>query len=329
MARVGPVYEAIVGVADVAAAERYWGELGYRRIAAGTLEAAQAEALYGWPSAAQVVRLQNGEHGDYSLVRLVGWERLRPGRPADFTCISYGMRWSAALVDGIVDLYDSFKDGEAAGEGWKVNDLVRGWMGDESPPSFFRRPVVMREFLVTGPETRQVFFGRTGFTRPGYGHTYPTSPRGVGPFTHHGIVLPFEVSLDWFTQALGYEVLSSHDLHDGRIGSRVHLELRPGQRLLYTRLVAPGFGEGQVFTFQPYYIAPDARAVCLPGAPGITWHSFRTTDLAGTAAASREVGCHVGERTLNEFGEETVSVVSPGGLWWSLIGSEELQEQGG
>lgn len=320
MARVGPVYEAIVGVSDLAAAERYWNELGYERVAAGVLEADQAETLYGWRSAARVLRLQNGAHAAYSLVRLVNWERPRPGRPADFPCISYGMRWSAALVDGVVDLYDSFKEGEAAGEGWKVNDLVRSWMGpQDSTPSFFRRPIVMREFLVTGPETRQVFFGRTGFTRPGYGHTYPSSPRGVGPFTHHGVVLPLETALDWFTAALGYERLASHDLHDGRVGARVHLELRPGQRLLYTRLVAPGFVEGQLFTFQPYYLAPDARAVCQPGALGITWHSFRTADLEGVLADSRALGCTVGARRENEFGEESALVVTPDGLAWSLI----------
>lgn len=320
MGRVGPVYEAIIGVADLAAAERYWNELGYQRIAAGRLTADDGQALYGWPSAAQVLRLQNGGHDRYSLVRLVHWDRLRTGRPADFTCISYGMRWSVALVDGVVDLFDSFKEGEAAGEGWKVNDLVRGWMGPEdSTPSFFRRPIVMREFLVTGPETRQVFFGRTGFTRPGYGHTYPSSPRGVGPFTHHGVVLPIEASLDWFTGVLGYERIGSHDLHDGRPGARIHLELRPGQRLLYTRLAAPGEIEGQLFTFQPYYLAPDARAVCLPGAPGITWHSFRTTDLDGVVADSRAFGCAVGERRLNEFGEESVLVTTPEGLAWSVI----------
>lgn len=320
MARVGPVFETIVGVADLDAAERYWNELGYQRVATGTLTADDAQTLYGWPSAAQVLRLQNGAHDRYSLVRLVNWDRLRPGRPADFTCISYGMRWSAALVDGVVDLFDSFKEGEAAGEGWKVNDLVRGWMGPEdSTPSFFRRPIVMREFLVTGPETRQVFFGRTGFTRPGYGHTYPGSPRGVGPFTHHGVVLPLDSTLAWFTEVLGFERVASHDLHDGRPGARTHLELRPGQRLLYTRLSAPGYSEGQLFTFQPYYVAPDARAVCRPGAQGITWHSFRTTDLDGVVADSRAFGCAVGERRVNEFGEESVLVTTPEGLAWSVI----------
>jgi catechol 2,3-dioxygenase-like lactoylglutathione lyase family enzyme len=322
MSAVGPVYEAIIGVKDLAAAERYWAEMGYRPVAHGELDAATAEQLYGWPRAARALRLQNGETAEYSLVRLLEWEELRPGRAADFPPISLAMRWSAALVDGVVDLYDSFLEGAAAGEPWQVNRLVRGWMGPpDEPPGFFRRPIVMREFLVTGPETRQVFFGRTGFTRPGYGRVWPSSPRGVSPFTHHGVVLPAEQSLSWFCDVLGLERRGGRELSDQQEGARTHLELRPGQRVLYTQLGAPGFPEGLLFVFQPLAPAPDARNVCRPGGQGVTLFSFRTGDLAGVLAASQALGGQVTPICRNEFGEPAAGVVLPAGVWWQLIGT--------
>ncbi|MCS7002512.1 MAG: hypothetical protein NZ518_06670, partial [Dehalococcoidia bacterium] len=212
--------------------------------------------------------------------------------------------------------------GVSAGEPWKVNEMLRGWMGTEpSTPGFLRRPIVMREFVVTGPETRQVLFGRTGFTRPGYGHIYPDSPRGVSPFTHHGLVLPIDDDLRWYTDVLGLQNRDTHDLDYSRPGNRVHLELRPGQRLKFTRFGSGDAAEGLLFTFQPYSIAPDARMVAQPGALGITLHSFQTPDLEGVRADSIAFGCPTVSAVLrNEFGEPSVGLMTPSGVWWALVG---------
>jgi catechol 2,3-dioxygenase-like lactoylglutathione lyase family enzyme len=197
--------------------------------------------------------------------------------------------------------------------------LTKGWMGPkDTAPGFMRRPIVMREFMVTGPETKQVLFGRKRFTRPGYGTVHPDSPRGVSEFTHNGLVLPLDADMDWFTDVLGLTLVDQHEIGPQAQGGDRPLGLRPGQVVQFTRYTSDSAPAGLLFTFQPRREAPSCADLARPGARGFSFWSFECRDIAGVRDGSQARGYAVSEGS-NEFGEPCLGVdAGPLGLWTFL-----------
>ena len=77
---ISGVYEAMVGVDDADYALKYFAEFGFSPVADERIDAAEAQRIYGVPSALRSIRLQNGEIDSHGLIRLLVWESpLGPG----------------------------------------------------------------------------------------------------------------------------------------------------------------------------------------------------------------------------------------------------------
>ena len=328
------VYEYCIGTNDPEPLLRYWAEFGYHPVAEGRLERAAAQALYGVDDGLTAWRLQNGDVTTHGLIRLMAWDSpARPGlalaRP-----LSVGSRWITARTDDIVALRDAYLDDLAAGQTWLVSDLVRQIIREgQEAAGFYGRFVGVREMMVVGPYSRQVFFQRYGYEVAGYGTVGPTSPLRVSEATHGGIVVPDLNHLEFYTDVLGLKLekretaapaqptTRSDTTFNGNTDTLGPLMRTAGETYQYATLVTPAAQVGRLYVIAPQAIEPDLRDQARPGVSGLGLATYRVTDLADYwQSVSQSEATSVTPILPDEFGQPAFTFIAPDGTSWGLVG---------
>ncbi len=328
------IYENVIGASNREVTLRYWAELGYQPVQEGRLSAEQARALYSVDSALGSVRLQNGAVNTHGLVRLMLWEKPPvPGlglvRP-----LTVGGRWLTARTSDIMRLRDAYMDAVTQGEEWVVSELIRNIIREgKEGAGFYERFVGVREMMVLGQETRQVYFQRYGYDVPGYGTIADTSPLGVSESTHMGIVVPDLSQLDFYSEVLGLKLENRHEVLPAQPDTRpdvtmsgntaaIHpLMRREGETYSFVTFVTPRANVGRMYVVAPQDKQPDMRDHSRPGVTGLCLSTYLVSNLeeyrvrisASTATAVTPINA-------NEFGEPSFSFTAPDGTAWALVG---------
>jgi len=327
------IYENIIGVRERETALRYWAELGYQPVKEGRLEANQAESLYGIKAGLTALRLQNGATNTHGMLRLWLWDKpLAPGlglvRP-----LTVGSRWFTSRTADIMQLRDAYMDAVAQGEKWLVSDLVRNIIRQgQQGAGFYERFVGVREMMVLGAETRQVFFQRYGYDVPGYGVLDPASPLAVSEGTHMGIVVPDLTQLDFYTEVLGLKLENRYEVPAAQPDPRsevvvpgnnpdLHVLMRrPGETYAYATLVTPQAKVGRIYLVMPQDPRPDMRDQARPGVAGLCLATYRVSNLTEYhQRVSESKAGEVSSVQSNEFGESSFSFTAPDGVKWALL----------
>ena len=99
---IGGLYEACIGVPDLAQATAFFESFGCRPGPVGELDAGAARSLYGVDSALRSVRLLH-QQADHGLVRLMQWERpLNEGLGIAPNLRCVGSRWGVRVTQSVM-----------------------------------------------------------------------------------------------------------------------------------------------------------------------------------------------------------------------------------
>lgn len=321
---ISGIFENCIGTQDAEQTLKYWAELGYRETQAGTLTADAAKQLYGYSAQLTSWRLQNGDSQNHGLVRVMGWQQPQNGGLEKALPLTIGSRWFASLVEDIYAVADAFMDDNEHGGNWLVTQPVRAIEGIGNPAtSFYQRFTGVREFFVIGAETRQAFFQRYNYTRPGYGCITPASPLRVSEGTHSSIVTPDHTTTSFYTEVLGLQPT----LSDKRSGyqnpsTRQTLMLQDGQEFYLSVFASPQTTVGMLQVYTPLHPTADYRKLAQPGALGVCLFTYRVEDIQVYHDRVRQshASC-ITPIVLNEFGESSFGFVAPDGMYWAIVGS--------
>ena len=318
------LYENCMGIkaAGREAAIRYWGELGYRVVQEAELAASEAQALYAHASPLKSVRLQNGEAADHGIVRLMLWEQPRNNGLEQARPLDVGSRWFASMVKDIFTVYDAFEDDKAAGQNWTYSFPARAIINEGNlGQGFYERFRGVREMFVIGEGTRQAFFQRYGYNRPGYGTITAESPLGVSEGTHSSMVTADHTTASFYQEVLGLLPLNpAKQSGYQKPATGATLMLQEGEEFLLTAFQSPDTIVGLMQIYSPLYPSPDYRELARPGSLGISLFTYKVDDLdayyervkASPATALTPV-------VANEFGESSFGFFAPDGMYWCLI----------
>ncbi len=316
------IFENCVGASDSSVALRYWAELGYRVVAEGELSAERAGALYGYASALRSWRLQNGFSADHGMLRVMEWETPRNAGLEFAPPLAIGSRWFAQMVSDIYMLRDAFADDVAAGQRWEYTDPARAIiMTGSQSQGFYERFRGVREMLVIGPQTRQAFFQRYGYTRPGYGTIDPASPLGVSEGTHSSFVTADHSQVMFYADVFGLKPINPHR-GGAKPETRQTLMMQPGEtEFMLTAFESPAMIVGLFQVYTPLYPMPNLTDQAQPGSLGLSLFTYRTDELTefyGRVQASSATG--LSQIQPNEFGEPSFGFSAPDGMYWVIIG---------
>jgi uncharacterized glyoxalase superfamily protein PhnB len=319
---ISGIYENCIGTTNAEPLLRYWQELGYREVGRGALSSELAAKLYGYEAGLSSVRLQNGNSHDHGNVRIMQWEKLRNeglnyARPLDI-----GSRWFASMTRDVYVLRDAFAGDTVVDDHWVFSEPAQAIINTGNPPkSFYERFVGVREFFVSGKDTRQAFFQRYGYTRPGYGNIHPDSPLGVSEGTHSSFVTGDHSLIGFYSEVLGLKRLSTRETGDSP-ASRQTLHMTPEDgRFMLSMFVSPLMEVGMFQIYTPLYPAPDVRERSQPGSRGISLFTYRVDDLEDYhRRVLNSPATSVSEITSNEFGESSFGFYAPDGMYWVMVG---------
>ncbi|MCS6967350.1 MAG: hypothetical protein RMJ44_02900 [Cytophagales bacterium] len=322
---ISGVYEVMVGTDRPQYHIRYFREFGFRVVDSASLTAAQAKAIYGVDSPLKSYRLQNGEVDSHGLLRLLAWEKpLGPG-------VGYavpetiGQRMAVMMTKDIMRLVDIYKLERENGEKWLpiepiFDDLYNLSSGK---PSFFNRPIGVRETAIYGEWFVHVFFQRYGYTIPGYGTINPEAPLQTSEFTHHDFIIKgdMETVTRYYSQALGLQPEEPAPVIDGdwQKGPRRVFDMPPGYSHYYRGFVSPNNICGKLKFFVPRAPKPDHSQHQRIGELGITLHSLWTPKLRMVYDLLKKQGIQPSAIQQNEFGENSFIFTGPDGVSWQII----------
>lgn len=186
----------------------------------------------------------------------------------------------------------------------------------------YNRFVGVREMFVIGSETRQAFFQRYNYTRPGYGAIASESSMGVSEGTHSSMIIQDHALTSFYEEVFGLAPL----VYGKRSGfsnpsTRQTLMLEDGQEFDLSAFQSPNSIVGLLQIYTPLYPTEDKREYAQPGSLGLCLFTFMVDDLVAfhsrvTASSATKVTPIV----LNEFGEPSFGLVAPDGMYWVLIG---------
>ena len=324
---ISGVYEVVVGVEKLARSVTYFEQFGFRKTQEAKLSPARAKSLYGVESAAQVLRMQNGEIDAHGLLRLIQWERpLGPGvglAPPE----TVGQRMAVMRTEDIFRLHDVFSDARRSGEPWFITDPVYDDLYDmteSGPLNVIHRRVGVREMAAYGAEFNHVFFQRYGYMIPDYGTIAEGSPLRCSEFTHHDFIIDGEIEevTDYYEQVLGFRQEAPASL-DGawQAGPRAVFNMAPGTSHWYVGFVSPNNISGKLkfFVSRDRAHVRDRSASQRLGFRGITMHTLWTPRLDQVIALAQAASLNLGEVQENEFAERSVLLRGPDGVTWQLI----------
>lgn len=320
---ISGIFENCIGSEQAQSALHYWAELGYREICRGQLSAEAADALYGHASHLTSIRLQNGSSADHGLVRLMVWDRPRNAGLQKSHPFVIGSRWFASLVQDIYAVADAFNDDNANGADWIVTEPIRGIEFIGQPASnFYQRFTGVREFFVMGAETRQAFFQRYNYTRPGYGVIDPASPLGVSEGTHSSIVTADHDTVAFYTDVFGLVPANNTRKRSGyqNPATRQILMLDEGEEFLLSSFMSPQTDVGVLQVYTPLYATPNQLELAQPGSLGVSLFTYRVDDIQEFRdRVSRSNAQSVTPILSNEFDERSFSLVAPDEMTWVIV----------
>jgi hypothetical protein len=321
---ISGIFENCVGSSNAAAALKYWAELGYREIDRGQLTAAQAKSLYGYSSPLTSLRLQNGNSADHGLVRVMVWAEPRNPGLGQTLPIVEGSRWFASLVKDIYVIADAFADDKQNGGDWIYTEPVRGIEGiGQVGTGLYNRFVGVREMFVIGAETRQAFFQRYNYTRPGYGTIDSNSPMGVSEGTHSSIVTSNHDLSSFYSDVFGLVPAEFNVKRSGyqNSASRVILMLEDGQEFYLSQFLSPHTTVGVLQVYTPLYPTSDQRQSAQPGSLGPCLFTYQVEEItAFHQRVTQSKATHVTPIATNEFGEPSFGLIAPDGFYWAIVG---------
>lgn len=320
---LGGLYEHWYGTQDIDAAIAYWGQLGFRPLARGGLDAASAGALYGHAAPLESVRLRHAGTDRQGLIRVM---RFAPSAGPGLGlahALALGSRWSGFYTRDILAVQDAYRDGDAqrADPVWKVSPVARLFLSPEVP-GFFRPFVGIRETTVFGPEHRQAFLQRVGFDRPGFGTFAEGTPLPVTECSHGNLVIPSLDDLRFYEAGLGLALQTPGQVIDwSTVAVRSSLGLGEGEAFSVIVYQAPGEPSGFLRLYAPRESRPDLRGVSRAGHLGLCAYSWRYP--AGGLPARRDAAVAAGAQAatpvlVNEFGEPACTLLAPDGCFWAL-----------
>jgi hypothetical protein len=323
---ISGIFENCVGSKQEQAALQYWAELGYREIQRGQLPAETAHALYGHASNLTSIRLQNGGSADHGLVRVMVWEHPRNAGLQKSHPFVIGSRWFASLVQDIYAVADAFNDDNDNGGDWIITEPIRGieFIGQPAT-NFYQRFTGVREFFVIGSETRQAFFQRYNYTRPGYGVIAPTSPLGVSEGTHSSIVTADHDTVAFYIDVFGLVPANNTRKRSGyqNPATRKILMLEEGEEFLLSSFMSPKTEVGVLQVYTSLYSTPNQLEFAQPGVLGISLFTYQVEDIQEFHdRVSRSNARSVTPILSNEFNERSFGLVAPDAMTWVIIGQE-------
>lgn len=321
---ISGIFENCVGSKDIEATLKYWAEFGYKEVNRGQLTAEQAELLYGYKSDLTSLRLQNGNSSDHGLVRVMWWKQPRNVGLGHTLPVVEGSRWFASLTRDIYAIADAFTDDKANGGNWIYTEPVRAIeaIGNVGT-GLYNRFVGVREMFVIGPETRQAFFQRYNYNRPGYGTIDPNSPLLVSEGTHSSLITSDHSLASFYAEAFG---LIPQEINGKRSGyqnpsTRQTLMLSDGQEFYLSAFASPKTNVGPFQVYSPLYPTPDKRDYSQPGSLGLSLFTYQVENI--TAFHQRvclSAATNVTPILSNEFGEPSFGLVAPDGMYWVIVG---------
>lgn len=325
---ISGIFENCVGSKNVGATLKYWLEMGYRVVKIGKLFSESARKLYGHGSDLTSIRLQNGKSSAHGLVRIMAWSEPRNEGLGYSLPMVEGSRWFASLVKDIYAIADAFADDRQNGGNWIYTEPVRSIEGIGNPATgFYNRFVGVREMLVIGSETRQAFFQRYNYHRPGYGTIEPNSPLGVSEGTHASIVISDPAFSSFYSEVFGLIPQESNGKISGaaKLSTRQTLILQEGQEFYLSAFSSPKASAGVLQVYTPLYSTPDKREYSQPGSLGLCLFTYQVEDIA----AFRDRIIHSAATNItpimpNEFGEPSFGLVAPDGIYWVIIGQKHI-----
>lgn len=329
---ISGIFENCIGTIDAAATLKYWAEFGYQQIQQGQLSAEQSGLLYQHPAALTSWRLQNGDSAAHGLVRIMLWSQPRNAGLGKTLPMVVGSRWFASLTQDIYTIADALTDDKANGGDWIYTEPVRGIEGiGNQGTSLYNRFVGVREMFVIGKETRQAFFQRYDYTRPGYGamsddkslRAYaPNSPLKVSEGTHSSLVSADHHLTSFYTEVFG---LIPNEINGKRSGyqkpsTRQTLILEEGQEFYLSTFSSPKDIAGVLQIYTPLYPTPDQREFSQPGSLGSSLFTYQVEDIQDFhQRVSNSSATHVTPIVANEFDEPSFGLVAPDGFYWVIV----------
>lgn len=321
---ISGIFENCVGSNDVEMSLKYWAEFGYQEVKKGQLEAAQAKLLYGHASNLTSLRLQNGNSSEHGLVRVMWWSEPRNEGLGNTLPVVVGSRWFASLTKDIYAIADAFTDDTSHGGDWIYTEPVRAieGIGNEGK-SLYNRFVGVREMFVIGSETRQAFFQRYNYNRPGYGTIDPSSPLQVSEGTHSSIVTADHTLSSFYSEVFGLVPMEWNSKQSGykNPSTRQTLMLEEGQEFYLSLFSSSIALAGALQIYSPLYSTPNKCEYAQPGSLGLSLFTYQVEDISefhDRISASNATS--VTPIIPNEFGEPSFGLVSPDGMYWAIIG---------
>lgn len=323
---ISGIFENCIGSRDVETSLKYWAELGYRVVSQAQLEARQAELLYGYASNLTSFRLQNGNSSQHGLIRLMLWsEPLNEGLGATKPLV-IGSRWFASLTKDIYTVADAFADDKSNEGNWIITEPVRAIEGvGNVGKSLYERFVGVREMFVIGTETRQAFFQRYNYNRPGYGTVKASSPLAVSEGTHSSLVIADHSLSLFYAEVFGLVPMEFNGKRSGyqNHSTRQTLILEEGQEFYVSAFCSPKAVAGVLQVYSPLYPTPDKREYAKPGSLGLSLFTYQVDNIAAFhELCSRSSGTNVTPILNNEFGELSFGLVVPDGTYWIIIAQQ-------
>jgi uncharacterized glyoxalase superfamily protein PhnB len=333
---VGGLYEACVGVPDLAEALAYFERFGCRAGRFGTLESSRARQLYGVDSELRSLRLHHLD-SDHGLVRLMQWSKplnAGLGLGPNLRCI--GSRWGVRLTSSIMNLANHAQRALELGESITVIDPILAVIGEvsgEAAPRPFADPIVgVREMVVLQPLYRQVFFERYGYESPLYGHIDPNSLFRTSQHTHFGmmIVTDDHQVLRFYDEVLGLKRwFDAERPYEQATGSRTIFGLDEGETHWMVDFDDPRSGHSlaerrsgklKVVRFGRSSRVTDRQAQSRPGSLGYSLYTWRVNDVEAMWRRVQSGGAtSVTDVLPDEFGTRCFSFVAPDGYHWTLM----------
>lgn len=333
---VGGLYEACVGVPDLAAAIADFERYGCRIGRLGELDASAARALYGHDSALRSARLLH-QDADHGLVRLMQWERPRNaglGVGPDLRCI--GSRWGVRLTASVMNIANHAQRALDSGAELTLIEPILAVIGEVSGERAaipFRDELVgVREMVVLQPHYRQVFFERFGYDSPLYGRIDPHCLFRTSQHTHFGMMIANDDHrvLEFYDEVLGLKRwFDAERPWEQATGSRRIFGLEEGETHWMVDFDDPRSGHAlaerrsgklKVVRFSRGSRLPDLMDRSRPGCLGYSVYTWR---VRGIAQLQRRVAAS-GARDVtdvlpDEFGALSFGFTAPDGYPWILI----------
>jgi catechol 2,3-dioxygenase-like lactoylglutathione lyase family enzyme len=330
------IYEVCIGASEPISAIQYWEKFGYRIDRTGELSATVAQQLYGVNSELRSIRLshQNADHG---LIRLMVWQNPTNEGLGMGSMKVKGNRWATTLTADALNILNHAEEATKAGLSIKYThphwEIIYNKERKSRP--FIDPAIGVREMLLLQPLTRQVLFQRFGYTLPHYGQIDENAVFRTSQFTHMGMVIQDDSkeTLKFYEEVLG--LLRVRDdvetSYESSLAGREIFDLKPGEKFFVTAFddprssvtdfLAARSGRLYIIRFPDSLELGSQFEKTQPGCLGMCLYTYRVNGLERYSDRIKTSQAkNLTDIVSNEFGEKSLSFISPDGYFWTLLG---------